>query len=58
MAFGSDVLISALFFDLMDEAYQRGGFAVPSPLTTAALVGVGVLAGGLMLWGWRQARRP
>jgi len=29
----------------------------PSPLATVACVGVGVLAGGLMLWGWRQARR-
>ena len=27
MAFGSGVLISALAFDLMDEAYQRGGFS-------------------------------
>lgn len=26
MAFGSGVLISAISFDLMDEAYQRGGF--------------------------------
>jgi ZIP family zinc transporter len=26
MAFGSGVLISALCFDLMDEAYRRGGF--------------------------------
>jgi ZIP family zinc transporter len=26
MAFGSGVLISALSFELMDEAYQRGGF--------------------------------
>src|SRR6476620_8408413 len=26
MAFGSGVLISALAFDLMDEAFQRGGF--------------------------------
>lgn len=26
MAFGSGVLISALSFDLMDKAYQRGGF--------------------------------
>ena len=26
MAFGAGVLISALAFDLMDEAYQRGGF--------------------------------
>ena len=30
----------------------------PSPLTVAACVGVGALAGDLMLWGWRQARRP
>jgi ZIP family zinc transporter len=27
MAFGSGVLISALSFELMDEAYQGGGFA-------------------------------
>jgi zinc transporter, ZIP family len=26
MAFGSGVLISALAFELMDEAYSRGGF--------------------------------
>src|SRR6059058_5232932 len=26
MAFGSGVLISALSFDLMDEAYRKGGF--------------------------------
>ncbi len=26
MAFGSGVLISALAFELMDEAYRRGGF--------------------------------
>jgi zinc transporter, ZIP family len=26
MAFGSGVLISALAFDLMDEAFKRGGF--------------------------------
>src|SRR5690348_9058509 len=26
MAFGSGVLISALSFDLMDEAFHRGGF--------------------------------
>lgn len=30
MAFGSGVLISALSFDLMDEAYKRGGFAATS----------------------------
>jgi zinc transporter, ZIP family len=30
MAFGSGVLISALAFDLMDEAFKRGGFAAVS----------------------------
>ena len=39
MAFGSGVLISALSFDLMDEAYQRGGFtAAASGLLGGALV--------------------
>ena len=28
----------------------------PSPRTAAACVGVGALAGALLLWGWRQAR--
>ena len=31
MAFGSGVLVSALAFELMDEAYARGGF-VPAAL--------------------------
>lgn len=39
MAFGSGVLISALAFDLMDEAYQRGGF-----VSTA----IGFVAGALI----------
>lgn len=30
MAFGAGVLISALSFDLMDEAYHAGGFLVPA----------------------------
>jgi ZIP family zinc transporter len=30
MAFGSGVLISALSFDLVDEAYERGGFVASS----------------------------
>jgi ZIP family zinc transporter len=30
MAFGAGVLISALAFDLMDEAYRQGGFAAAS----------------------------
>jgi zinc transporter, ZIP family len=38
MAFGSGVLISALSFELMDDAYRRGGFAASSAgfLTGAA----------------------
>ncbi|RYZ56880.1 MAG: ZIP family zinc transporter [Proteobacteria bacterium] len=39
MAFGSGVLISALSFELMDEAYQKGGY-----LSTA----LGFLAGALI----------
>jgi ZIP family zinc transporter len=39
MAFGSGVLISALSFDLMDEAYHRGGFtAAASGLLGGALI--------------------
>jgi zinc transporter, ZIP family len=41
-AFGSGVLISALSFDLMDEAFQRGGF-----LSTS----VGFLAGAALFTG-------
>jgi zinc transporter, ZIP family len=37
MAFGSGVLISALSFELMDEAYRRGGFDLTS---------IGFLGGG------------
>ena len=40
MAFGGGVLISALSFDLMDEAYKRGGF-------DAAAIG---FLGGAMLY--------
>ena len=39
MAFGSGVLISALAFELMDEAYQNGGFVAAA---------VGFLAGALI----------
>ena len=42
MAFGSGVLISALSFDLMDEAYKRGGFS-----STA----VGFIAGAAIYTG-------
>jgi ZIP family zinc transporter len=39
MAFGAGVLISALAFDLMDEAYRRGGFDATS---------IGFVAGALV----------
>src|SRR4051812_41442619 len=38
MAFGAGVLVSALAFDLMDEAYRRGGFDATS---------IGFVAGAL-----------
>lgn len=49
MAFGSGVLISALSFELMDEAYRRGGF-----LSTA----IGFLAGAAVYTAanWLLAR--
>src|SRR3954463_6042876 len=49
MAFGAGVLVSALSFDLMDEAYRRGGFMAAS---------VGFL-GGATVYGapnWALAR--
>ncbi len=42
MAFGSGVLISALSFDLMEEAYERGGFTA---------TGAGFLGGALIFTG-------
>lgn len=50
MAFGSGVLISALSFELMDEAYKRGGF------TSTA---VGFVAGAAVYSGanWYLARK-
>jgi ZIP family zinc transporter len=50
MAFGSGVLISALAFDLMDEAYRRGGFLWS---------GFGFLAGAAVYTAanWLLARR-
>ena len=39
MAFGAGVLVSALAFDLMEEAFQRGGFAA---------AGLGFVGGGLI----------
>ncbi len=50
MAFGSGVLISALSFDLMDEAYRRGGFDS---------TGIGFLAGAAVYTAanWLLAKR-
>jgi ZIP family zinc transporter len=49
MAFGGGVLISALSFDLMDDAYQRGGF-------TATALGFLAGAGVYTLAGWALSR--
>jgi ZIP family zinc transporter len=50
MAFGSGVLISALSFELMDEAYEKGGFG-------ATAVGFLAGAGLYTLANWLLARR-
>lgn len=49
MAFGSGVLISALSFDLMDEAYKRGGF---DSTAIGFLAGAGIYTGA----NWILAR--
>lgn len=50
MAFGAGVLISALSFELMDEAFQRGGFAATA---------IGFVAGALLysVANWALSRR-
>ena len=50
MAFGSGVLISALSFELMDEAYKTGGF----DSTAAGFVGGAAI---YTLAGWLLAKR-
>ncbi len=49
MAFGSGVLVSAMSFEFMDEAYKRGGFVS---------TGAGFLAGGAVytLANWLLCR--
>ena len=57
MAFGAGVLISALSFDLMDEAWKSGGFA---PVAGGFLGGAAVYTGCnrlLALWGARHRKR-
>ncbi len=53
MAFGGGVLISALSFDLMDEAYRRGGFAATG---IGFLAGATVYTGAAMLLARRGAK--
>src|SRR4051794_5493069 len=50
MAFGAGVLISALAFDLMDEAFQSGGFAATA---------IGFLSGAVIFTSvnWLLSRR-
>jgi ZIP family zinc transporter len=53
MAFGGGVLISALSFDLMDEAYRRGGFDSTS---IGFLAGAGVYTAATWFLDHRGAR--
>jgi ZIP family zinc transporter len=53
MAFGSGVLISALSFDLMDEAYRRGGF---DSTAIGFLLGAAVYTGANMYLSRRGAK--
>jgi ZIP family zinc transporter len=57
MAFGSGVLISALSFELMDEAYRNGGFEA-SALGFLAGAAVYTLANRILtLWGAKHRKR-
>ncbi|RST32181.1 ZIP family zinc transporter [Sphingomonas ginkgonis] len=53
MAFGAGVLISALSFELMDEAWKRGGFG---PVAGGFLGGAGIYTGLNLLLAYRGAR--
>lgn len=54
MAFGSGVLISALSFELVLEAYQQGGLAAS---VAGVLAGAGLYFGANRLLAWLTARR-
>lgn len=57
MAFGSGVLISALSFELMDEAYQQGGMAASA---SGFLAGALIYAAAnrlLAVWGAKHRKR-
>ena len=53
MAFGAGVLISALSFELMDEAWQNGGLL---PVSGGFLGGAALYTGANLLLAWRGAR--
>lgn len=53
MAFGSGVLISTLSFDLMDEAYNRGGFAATA---IGFVVGAAIYTGANWLLAQQGAK--
>lgn len=52
MAFGSGVLISALSFELVEEAYDRGGFVSTSP---GLLAGAAIFTGLITVAGFLAA---
>jgi ZIP family zinc transporter len=57
MAFGSGVLISALSFELMDEAFQQAGMTATA---TGFLLGAAIYAMAnhlLAIWGARHRKR-
>ncbi len=57
MAFGAGVLISALSFELMDEAWQRGGFGPVAGGFLAGALTYTLCNFALSLWGARHRKR-
>jgi ZIP family zinc transporter len=57
MAFGSGVLISALAFELMDEAYRRGGFDAVAVGFLGGAVVYTVATRVLAIWGAKHRKR-
>ncbi|MFD0690614.1 ZIP family metal transporter [Actinomadura fibrosa] len=53
MAFGSGVLLSAVSFELIAEAHERGGLG---PTVLGAVAGAALYAGANVLLAWRGAR--
>src|SRR3954469_18754512 len=57
MAFGSGVLISALAFELMDEAFQRGGFSAAAIGFIAGAAAFTVVTVVLSRYGAKKRKR-